>query len=305
MSKVLAIANAAGLELQKRGRRLFARCVFHDENTPSMTVNPEIDAVHCFGCGRSAGYVEFARHLGVDMNAALGERSMADLPLVPAPRAPKAARSIAVDTSELPNLCQDRPTMEYLAGRKWGRAFSGGMIVFPTRRAPVMKTRKGQLMPLFALGYRFGVLLRGVDAVPTGYQLRKLTGSDDGRRFYTAGGGTFGDRSRVPAAGCVYVAEGLGDYLTLAQAYDRPGRVVLGIPGASVAADLLAECAFTPGTEVVTCFDRDEAGDKATRAVHAAVTAAGCIALRGVPAEGKDVSEAYMARGEKFLEVAA
>jgi DNA primase catalytic core len=40
-----------GIELQKKGRVLVARCPFHEEKTASFTVTPSKGLYHCFGCG--------------------------------------------------------------------------------------------------------------------------------------------------------------------------------------------------------------------------------------------------------------
>ncbi|OUS16199.1 DNA primase [Gammaproteobacteria bacterium 50_400_T64] len=41
----------ARLELRKTGKNHSARCPFHDEKTPSFSVNPEKQFYYCFGCG--------------------------------------------------------------------------------------------------------------------------------------------------------------------------------------------------------------------------------------------------------------
>lgn len=38
-------------KLKKRGNRLIGLCPFHDEETPSFTVDKEKQLFHCFGCG--------------------------------------------------------------------------------------------------------------------------------------------------------------------------------------------------------------------------------------------------------------
>src|SRR5258708_29870995 len=38
-------------KLKKRGRNYMARCPFHQERTPSFSVNPEMGVFKCFGCG--------------------------------------------------------------------------------------------------------------------------------------------------------------------------------------------------------------------------------------------------------------
>jgi len=45
--------------LQPAGRRLKARCPFHEEKTPSFYVNPELGLFKCFGCGLGGDVFEF------------------------------------------------------------------------------------------------------------------------------------------------------------------------------------------------------------------------------------------------------
>lgn len=48
-------------ELKKRGRRFQGRCPFHEERTPSFSVNAEDGLYHCFGCGKGGNAVTFLR----------------------------------------------------------------------------------------------------------------------------------------------------------------------------------------------------------------------------------------------------
>jgi DNA primase len=40
------------VDLKKRGKNYFGLCPFHNENTPSFSVNPEMQYFKCFGCGK-------------------------------------------------------------------------------------------------------------------------------------------------------------------------------------------------------------------------------------------------------------
>ena len=52
------VAKRAGIALQQRGRRLWARCPLHDEKTPSLMFD-EVGKWHCFGCNRGGDAVDF------------------------------------------------------------------------------------------------------------------------------------------------------------------------------------------------------------------------------------------------------
>ena len=42
------------VKLKKAGKNYTACCPFHDERTPSFSVNPERQFYYCFGCGAGA-----------------------------------------------------------------------------------------------------------------------------------------------------------------------------------------------------------------------------------------------------------
>src|SRR5688572_1892416 len=59
--------------LKKAGRTYKAVCPFHNERTPSFTVDPERGTWHCFGaCATGGDVIEFVRRIeGLDFKEAL------------------------------------------------------------------------------------------------------------------------------------------------------------------------------------------------------------------------------------------
>ena len=51
------------VDLQKRGRNYFGYCPFHEELTPSFTVNEEKQIFHCFSCGRGGNVFRFMEEI--------------------------------------------------------------------------------------------------------------------------------------------------------------------------------------------------------------------------------------------------
>jgi DNA primase len=47
------------LPLVQKGNRWWACCPFHNEKTPSFTVNPDTKTYHCFGCGKGGSILSF------------------------------------------------------------------------------------------------------------------------------------------------------------------------------------------------------------------------------------------------------
>ena len=51
------------VDLQKRGRNYFGYCPFHEERTPSFTVNEDKQIFHCFSCGRGGNVFRFMEEI--------------------------------------------------------------------------------------------------------------------------------------------------------------------------------------------------------------------------------------------------
>ncbi|MEX2196516.1 MAG: DNA primase [Thermoleophilaceae bacterium] len=70
---------SARTDLRRVGTRFTGLCPFHDERTPSFSVNAEHGLYHCFGCGASGDAIRFVQETeGLDFKASvelLAERS--------------------------------------------------------------------------------------------------------------------------------------------------------------------------------------------------------------------------------------
>jgi DNA primase len=51
------------MRLEKKGGRWWGLCPFHNEKTPSFTVDPERRMYHCFGCGQGGGIINFVMEM--------------------------------------------------------------------------------------------------------------------------------------------------------------------------------------------------------------------------------------------------
>src|SRR5436190_16392017 len=52
---------SARTQLRRSGARYTGLCPFHDEKTPSFSVNPQEKLFHCFGCGKGGDIITFVR----------------------------------------------------------------------------------------------------------------------------------------------------------------------------------------------------------------------------------------------------
>ncbi|UCH62325.1 MAG: DNA primase [Fidelibacterota bacterium] len=66
------------VQLKRRGRNWFGLCPFHQEKTPSFSINQQKQIFHCFGCGRGGNAITFVMELEklefVEAVQRLGER---------------------------------------------------------------------------------------------------------------------------------------------------------------------------------------------------------------------------------------
>ena len=69
------IVDVVGLRTSLRkgsGARYMGRCPFHDERSPSFSVNADLNVYHCFGCGKGGDVVTFVRETeGLDFVGAI------------------------------------------------------------------------------------------------------------------------------------------------------------------------------------------------------------------------------------------
>lgn len=70
---LVSLVENHGIELQKKNAvELIGLCPFHDEKTPSFTVNQDKQAYYCFGCGEGGDELNFLQtYYGLDFKAAL------------------------------------------------------------------------------------------------------------------------------------------------------------------------------------------------------------------------------------------
>lgn len=69
---VARLIEGCGTHLTKRGHDLVGVCPFHQDDTPSLTVTPEKNLFHCFGCGIGGGPLDWVmRKNGVSFRHAV------------------------------------------------------------------------------------------------------------------------------------------------------------------------------------------------------------------------------------------
>ena len=57
------VRHYSGVELKQKGKEYWGSCPFHNERTPSFSVNPAKNIWHCFSCGAGGSSVDFVMKL--------------------------------------------------------------------------------------------------------------------------------------------------------------------------------------------------------------------------------------------------
>ncbi len=60
---IVAVVSKYIPDLKKKGHEYIACCPFHQEKSPSFTVNEDKEIFHCFGCGASGDSIEFVTRI--------------------------------------------------------------------------------------------------------------------------------------------------------------------------------------------------------------------------------------------------
>ncbi|KAJ8611265.1 hypothetical protein CTAYLR_004173 [Chrysophaeum taylorii] len=60
---LVRVAEGEGVALEVRNGRYWGLCPFHNEKTPSFTINTEANTFYCFGCGAHGDAIDFVRKI--------------------------------------------------------------------------------------------------------------------------------------------------------------------------------------------------------------------------------------------------
>src|SRR3972149_5337875 len=60
---IIALFASFGVELVRKGKSYTGRCPWHEDSTPSLSVDREKGLYHCFGCGESGDAVSLVEKM--------------------------------------------------------------------------------------------------------------------------------------------------------------------------------------------------------------------------------------------------
>lgn len=122
--------------LVQKGRSFWGRCPFHNEKTPSFTVNPSDQIYHCFGCGVGGDVIKFVQEIeSVDFMGAiniLAELAHMEVPTTDGYQEDSKIKQLKLEKDRLLSLLKDtahhyvdnlklqqaKPGLEYFEKRK-------------------------------------------------------------------------------------------------------------------------------------------------------------------------------------------
>ena len=146
---LLRLIESQGHELKKRGKDWVMRCVFHTEDTPSLSVSETKNVYHCFGCGASGTVLDWVmKTQGVSLPHAV-QLLRNDAPL-------EGANKVGVNRSHarhLPSLAADADDRALL--RQVAEVYHGTLKQSPEAQAYLTQRAlvHGELIDTFKLGY--------------------------------------------------------------------------------------------------------------------------------------------------------
>ncbi|MFK7830566.1 MAG: DNA primase [Congregibacter sp.] len=300
------------VKLKKTGKNYSARCPFHDEKTPSFSVNPEKQFYYCFGCGAGGNALGFVM-----------DYENIDFPQAVENLATKAGLEVPREQSRGPAGSAGQPSPNkplYELMERCSAFYRDALKSHPTRDKAVEYLKNRGLTGAVARDFSLGFAPPGWD------NLMRHLGDDDGLRKTAIAAGVLVEndagrtydrfrerivfpirdrRGRVIAFGGrvlgddkpkylnspespifhkgrelyglyearranrkleqIIVVEGYMDVIALAQAGITCAVATLGTASSTEH----VESIFRVVSEVVFCFDGDEAGRKAAeRALH-------------------------------------
>jgi len=289
------VVESGGVVLKRKGTNWVGLCPFHDEKTPSFTVNPKTNLWHCFGCGAGGDAIGFlTKKDGLGFREAVeklrgGNGKVVPTPApallkgrggkadAPAPTVPPQNRGRLLNRVVLfyhQTFCEDPRAREYLKARgitdaavleNFQVGYANGTLLNTVpeegdvraglREAGILTERGRELFYGCAV---FPVFDENRDCV--GIYGRRITDGEVNHLYLPGPRRGVWNHLAVKRGPTLILAESVVDALTLYGAGFKEVVPCWGVNG--LTEDHLALIARHKTKEVYVCFDRDDAGDK-------------------------------------------
>ncbi len=130
---LVALLQSHGVEVRKQGRGCKALCPFHDEKTPSLSIDPKKGLYKCFGCGKAGDHLTFLQEHGrlsfAEAVAELRRHAASPAPTEPAPITKEKEEPFPYDLME--RVAEIWHTRPFVNSQKLCRIWKAG--AFPIR----------------------------------------------------------------------------------------------------------------------------------------------------------------------------
>jgi len=297
------VIESYGVKLRKKGANYVGLCPFHEEKTPSFTVNPKTNLYHCFGCNAGGdvigfvtkqegiGFREAFEKLNGNSNGKNGKKPQAknasSLTAIPAQPVNRTRLLNRVVSFYHKSFCEDPRAMEYLKTR-------GITDNLPTGQA-------GSIFADFQVGYSNGTLLNTIpdegdilDALKhigilndKGHEMfygsvvfpvfdenkdcvglygRRITEGETAHLYLPGPRRGVFNHQAAKRSKSIILTESIIDALTLYNAGFKDVIPCYGVNG--LTEDHLSLFARYQTKEVYICFDKDEAGEQGAERIN-------------------------------------
>lgn len=321
------------MQLRQRGRNLLGLCPFHGEKTPSFNVYPESGSFYCFGCGQGGDVITFIRKIEnldyIDAVAFLAKRaglslheSGLDDGLTPVRRRVLEANREAAKFFHSSLQGVERSALEYLMSRKLkGEVIRRFGLGYSTKSRYALvdhlrakgfkedeliqanlayKGRTGRIVDRFVGRIMFPIIdVRGnvvaFGGRAMGEEKPKYLNTADTLVFKKSNNLFSMNFAREHASNGLILTEGYMDVVALHGAGFKNAVATLGTALTVEQVALISR--YT--SEVVLCYDSDEAGQKATaRSIELLRRTSVLIKVVNLP-RGKDPDEFLRTFGDE------
>jgi DNA primase catalytic core len=292
---LVTVVESHGIKLTKKGSNYVGLCPFHEEKTPSFTVNPKTNLYHCFGCNAGGDVIGFvSKTEGIGFREAMerlrtqstdhiiqtknGKRSN-DLK----PSSLSATAVQTVNRSRLLNrvvsfyhksFCEDQRAMEYLKSRgiadnsifaDFQIGYSNGTLLNTIPDEGDIHNALKEIGILNDKGHEmfygsvvFPVFDENKDCV--GLYGRRITEGETSHLYLPGPRKGVFNHQAAKRSKSLILTESIIDALTLYNAGFRDVIPCYGVNG--LTEDHLNLFERHQTKEVYICFDRDEAGEQ-------------------------------------------
>ena len=287
---LVALFQAFGVQVRKQGRGCKALCPFHDETTPSLSIDPKKGLYKCFGCGKAGDSLTFLQEHGkLSFAEAVAElRRHAGTQPAQAEPAPITKKEEPFPYELMERVveiwhqafCEQPEALEYLESRgihdkgllrdlKVGYCDGDRLLAISNAQEQQLLQRVGLLNERGKEFFSGCVVfaLRDRHHRVTGFYGRSLSPGAKVQHRCCAGArtGIFCPQA-LQGASSIILVEGVLDALAVIQAGFANTVALGGVQGFS--ATLLEHLRQANVQEVVLCLDGDEAGEQATVALR-------------------------------------